>query len=131
MLRSLRSGEVIDRRWMRFAFPARCFYDVLRGLDYLRRAGVNPDKRAAEAIEIVTMRRHQNGRGRSITPLPAARIRAIASTLISSLSIWTPASAGPAIGTLSVPSGYWIGTRTAPLAAHSARPVEIGQPSSS
>ena len=62
MLRSLRSGEVIDRRWMRFAFPARCFYDVLRGLDYLRRAGVNPDKRAAEAIEIVTMRRHQNGR---------------------------------------------------------------------
>ena len=61
MFRSLRSGEVIDRRWMRFAFPARCYYDVLRGLDYLRRAGVKPDKRVAEAIEIVTKRRHQNG----------------------------------------------------------------------
>ncbi|MDB6099551.1 MAG: hypothetical protein JWN58_2254 [Gammaproteobacteria bacterium] len=62
LFRSLRSGEPIDPRWMRFAFPARCFYDVLRGLDYLQRAGVEPDKRAAEAIEIVTKRRHQNGR---------------------------------------------------------------------
>ncbi|HTD74599.1 MAG TPA: hypothetical protein VK652_13805 [Steroidobacteraceae bacterium] len=61
MLRSLSSGEVINRRWMRFAFPTRCWYDVLRGLDYLRRAGVKPDKRAAEAIEVVTKRRHQNG----------------------------------------------------------------------
>ena len=62
MFRSLQSGEVIDRRWLRFAFPPRCYYDVLRGLDYLRRAGVKPDKRAEEAVEIVTKRRHQNGR---------------------------------------------------------------------
>jgi len=62
MLRSLSSGEIINRRWMRFAFPTRCWYDVLRGLDYLRRAGVNPDERVAEAIDIVTKRRHQNGR---------------------------------------------------------------------
>ena len=62
MLRSLRSGEVIDRRWMRFAFPTRCYYDVLRGLDYLQRADVKPDERSAEAIEIVKKRRHQNGR---------------------------------------------------------------------
>ena len=62
LFRSLRSGEVIDRRWMRFAFPTRCYYDVLRGLDYLRRAGVKPDERAAEAIQVVTLRRHQNGR---------------------------------------------------------------------
>jgi hypothetical protein len=62
MLRSLRSGEVIDRRWMRFAFPTRWHYDVLRGLDYLRNAGVEPDERIAEAIEVVQARRHQNGR---------------------------------------------------------------------
>jgi hypothetical protein len=62
MLHSLSTGEVINRRWMRFAFPTRCWYDVLRGLDYLRRADVKPEKRAAEAIEIVTQRRHQNGR---------------------------------------------------------------------
>ncbi|HEX3942886.1 MAG TPA: hypothetical protein VHW69_02250 [Rhizomicrobium sp.] len=62
MLRSLRSGDLIDRRWLRFAFPTRCYYDALRGLDYLRGAGVEPDQRAAEGIEVVIKRRHQNGR---------------------------------------------------------------------
>ena len=62
MLRSLRTGEVIDRRWLRFSFPTFWHYDVLRGLDYLRNAGVKPDSRVREAIEIVIKRRHQNGR---------------------------------------------------------------------
>jgi len=61
MLRSLRTGEVIDRSWTRFAFPPSYYYDVLRGLDYLRSAGVKPDQRVAEALEIVNQRRHQNG----------------------------------------------------------------------
>ena len=50
MLRSLTSGEVIDRRWTRFSFPTTWHYDVLRGLDYLRSAGVEPDERVAEAV---------------------------------------------------------------------------------
>jgi hypothetical protein len=62
MLKSLTSGEVIDRRWTRFAFPTIWHYDVLRGLDYLRSAGVKPDERVAEAVELVKTRRHQNGR---------------------------------------------------------------------
>jgi len=62
MLRSLSSGEVIDRRWTRFSFPTTWHYDVLRGLDYLRNAGVKPDERLAEAVELVKTRRHQNGR---------------------------------------------------------------------
>jgi hypothetical protein len=62
MFRSLRTGEVIDKRWLRFSFPAFWHYDVLRGLDYLRDAGTTPDDRAREAIEIVLERRHQNGR---------------------------------------------------------------------
>jgi hypothetical protein len=62
MFRSLRTGEVIDERWLRFAFPTFWHYDVLRGLDYLRSAGVKPDRRVREAIEIVIERRHQNGR---------------------------------------------------------------------
>ena len=61
MLHSLRSGEVIDRRWMRFAFPPNWHYDVLRGLDYLRSTGARPDRRISEAIAIVEGRRHQNG----------------------------------------------------------------------
>jgi hypothetical protein len=62
MLRSLRTGQVIERRWLRFSFPTFWHYDVLRGLDYLRNAGVKPDSRVREAIEIVIQRRHQNGR---------------------------------------------------------------------
>ena len=62
MFRSLRAGKVIDNRWLRFSFPAFWHYDVLRGLDYLRNAGIKPDSRVSEAIKIVIERRHQNGR---------------------------------------------------------------------
>jgi hypothetical protein len=62
MFRSLRTGEVIDERWLRFSFPTFWHYDVLRGLDYLRNAGIKPDRRLREAVEIVIRRRHQNGR---------------------------------------------------------------------
>jgi hypothetical protein len=62
MFRSLRSGEVINKRWLRFSFPPFWHYDVLRGLDYLRNAGIKPDGRVSEAIDVVMERRHQNGR---------------------------------------------------------------------
>ncbi len=62
MFRSLRTGDVIDKRWLRFSYPTFWHYDVLRGLDYLRDAGIKPDSRIREAIEIVIARRHQNGR---------------------------------------------------------------------
>jgi hypothetical protein len=62
MFRSLRTGEVIDKRWLRFTYPTHWHYDVLRGLDYLRNAGIKPDSRVDEAIEVVIARRHQNGR---------------------------------------------------------------------
>jgi hypothetical protein len=62
MFRSLRSGEVVDQRWLHFSYPTFWHYDVLRGLDYLRDAGVSPDSRIKEAIEVVLKRCHQNGR---------------------------------------------------------------------
>ncbi len=62
MFRSRRTGRVIDKRWLRFSFPTFWHYDVLRGLDYLRNAGIKPDSRVREAIKIVIERRHQNGR---------------------------------------------------------------------
>jgi hypothetical protein len=62
MFRSLRTGEVIHKRWLRFSFPTFWHYDVLRGLDYLRNAGIKPDSRVSDAIETVIERRHQNGR---------------------------------------------------------------------
>ena len=62
MFRRLSTGEVIDSGWTRFCFPTTWHYDVLRGLDYLRSARVEPDERAAEAIALVLKRQHQNGR---------------------------------------------------------------------
>ena len=62
MLKSLSTGEVINARWTRFSFPPVWHYDVLRGLDYLRSAGVKPDERFAEAVAVVRQRAHQNGR---------------------------------------------------------------------
>ena len=58
----LSTGEIVDRKWTRFAFPTVWHYDILRGLDYLRSAGVEPDGRLADAVAIVEARRHQNGR---------------------------------------------------------------------
>jgi hypothetical protein len=48
--------------WTHFAFPTWWHYDVLRGLEYLRRAGVDPDQRVAEAIELVASKRDDDGR---------------------------------------------------------------------
>ena len=48
--------------WTRFAFPTWWHYDVLRGLDYLRNAGVAPDERVAEAIDLVASKRDSDGR---------------------------------------------------------------------
>jgi hypothetical protein len=62
MFHSLRTGKIIDKRWLRFSFPTFWHYDVLRGLDYLRNAGIKPDSRVRDAIKIVMERRHQNGR---------------------------------------------------------------------
>ena len=62
MLRSMTTGEVINARWMQFTFPPLWQYDVLRGLDYLRDAGVTPDERVAEAIALVEQKRTADGR---------------------------------------------------------------------
>jgi hypothetical protein len=62
MLRSHTTGEVINDGWTEFAFPPRWHYDILRGLEHLRDAGVEPDPRAEEAVGIVEERRRKDGR---------------------------------------------------------------------
>ena len=62
LFRRKSTGEVIDPQWLRFSFPPWWHYDVLRGLDYLRDAGVVPDDRIAEAISIVERNREPDGR---------------------------------------------------------------------
>jgi hypothetical protein len=64
----LSTGEVIerDRRsgadLRQLAFPGWWHYDVLRGLEYLRAAGVAPDERMADGIALVESKRDADGR---------------------------------------------------------------------
>ena len=51
-----------DAMWTNFAFPTWWHYDVLRGLEYLRCAGVKSDERVAEAIDLVASKRDRDGR---------------------------------------------------------------------
>jgi hypothetical protein len=61
LFRSRSTGSVINLEWTQFSFPTRWHYDVLWGLDYLRRAGVRDDRRAAEAIALVEQKRDEYG----------------------------------------------------------------------
>ncbi len=62
LFRRKSTGEVIDPSWLRFSFPTWYHYDVLRGLEYLRDAEVEPDERVAEAIGVVEGHRDPDGR---------------------------------------------------------------------
>jgi hypothetical protein len=55
------TGELIDPSFTQFSFPTRWFYDVLRGLDYLRATGAPPDPRTAEAVQLLRDKRRADG----------------------------------------------------------------------
>lgn len=68
LFKQLSTGKTIeqDRKggpaWTQFSYPAGWRYDLLRGLDFLRAAGVSPDPRMAEAVEIIASKRGKDGR---------------------------------------------------------------------
>jgi len=68
LFRSVSTGEPITDRlkdthpWTQFAYPAGWRYDILRGLEYLRKATVAPDPRLADATGIVESKRDSTGR---------------------------------------------------------------------
>ncbi|GAB3408167.1 hypothetical protein GCM10027569_21040 [Flindersiella endophytica] len=70
LLRRLSTGEPIDEDWTRFSFPTYYLYDVLRGLDHLRAAGVEPDERMSEAVALVRSKQAEDGRWPLENPHP-------------------------------------------------------------
>jgi hypothetical protein len=64
LFRRKSTGEVISPEYLEFAFPYYWHYDVLRGLDYFRRSGADPDPRLAEAVAVVRSRQQPDGRWR-------------------------------------------------------------------
>ena len=78
LFKSRSTGQAItfDRKlkkpstWTEFSFPTRWHYDVLWGLDYMRRAGADPDARVAEVIDLVAKKRDDQGRWPLENPHP-------------------------------------------------------------
>jgi hypothetical protein len=63
LLRRRSTGEVIQPRFKYLFSPTpRYLYDILRGLDYFRAAGIEPDERLTEAIELLESKRDAGDR---------------------------------------------------------------------
>jgi hypothetical protein len=62
LFRSHRTGQIIKPLFLRFSFPPRWHYDILRALDYFQAVNATRDPRLAEAIEIVRSTRREDGR---------------------------------------------------------------------
>ena len=60
LFRRRSTGEVPDEDWLRFSFPTRWYYDVLRGLEHFRRADLR-DPRLGDAIDLVRSKRRPDG----------------------------------------------------------------------
>ena len=62
LFRRRSTGETANPEFLRFAFPPRYHYDILRALDYLRNAGASPDARVHDALQVVERARQPDGR---------------------------------------------------------------------
>jgi hypothetical protein len=62
LFKSDHTGEVIDPKFTRLAFPYRWHYDVLRGLEYFARAGAARDPRLQDAIDLLQAKQRPDGR---------------------------------------------------------------------
>jgi hypothetical protein len=61
LFRRRSTGEVPAKRWLELSWPPRWHYDILRALDHLRRTGEAPDRRIAEAVQLVRDKRQPDG----------------------------------------------------------------------
>jgi hypothetical protein len=61
LFRRASTGEVIDPAFLRFSFPTRWHYDLLRGLEHMRATGERPDPRLAEGIDKLRGKRQPDG----------------------------------------------------------------------
>jgi hypothetical protein len=62
LFRRRSTDEVANPAFLKFAFPPRYHYDVLRALDYLRDTGLPPDARIRDALHVVKSRQQADGR---------------------------------------------------------------------
>jgi hypothetical protein len=61
LFRRKTTGEVVDPAYLKFSFPTRWHYDVLRALEYFRAVGKPPDARVDETIDLLRSRQEPDG----------------------------------------------------------------------
>lgn len=62
LYKSDHTGEIINPAFMRFSYPYRWHYDVLRALDYFQYANVKYDERMDDAFELLAKKRLKTGK---------------------------------------------------------------------
>jgi hypothetical protein len=62
LLRSDRTGEIIDKKMLMLSYPSRWRYDILRALDYFQLAGVGYDPRLQDALDVLVKKRRKDRR---------------------------------------------------------------------
>jgi len=62
LYRSDRTGEIINPAFLRFSYPTRWHYDVLRALDYFQYAGIKFDERMSDSFDLLFKKRLKNGK---------------------------------------------------------------------
>lgn len=72
LFRSDRTGEIINPVMLHLAYPTRWKYDILRALEYFRKAGALYDERMQEALDVVYKKRTSDGRWKVPAHYPGA-----------------------------------------------------------
>src|SRR5690606_25384184 len=62
LFRRRSTGQAALPAFLELAYPPRYHYDILRALDYFRSAGVEPEPRMREAVQILETKRQPDGR---------------------------------------------------------------------
>jgi len=57
--KSDKTGKIIDNRYLKFPYPTRWRYDILRSLDYFQSAEVDFDSRMQDAIDVILKKRNK------------------------------------------------------------------------
>jgi hypothetical protein len=65
-----RTGEIIQKAFIKIPYPCRWRYDILRALDYFQYSGKGWDKRMENATEILKSKRNKDGLWKVNAPYP-------------------------------------------------------------
>lgn len=68
--KSDRTGDIISKRFLRFPYPPRWYYNILRALDHFQTAGAPYDARMQDALDSVADKRGKDGLWRREAAVP-------------------------------------------------------------